>query len=101
MTKNQKNKLTKAEEFYIDNNPKKTDEELAEDLGISLPNVREYIHNTQSKSRISKLMVREKGCVIMTEGASMASDEARKAHNEEMKQAAEKRQSEYIHWINK
>src|SRR4051812_3492005 len=59
-----KPELTKAEEFYIDNNLNKTDVELAADLGKSLPCVRQHIHKTQGDGRINKLLIREKGCVI-------------------------------------
>jgi hypothetical protein len=85
--------LTKAEEFYIENNPKKPAEELAADLGKPLSAVREHIHKTSSTSRISRLMIREKGCVIMTEGASAASDDSRKGRvSEQAIQAAVARQ---------
>jgi hypothetical protein len=121
--------LTKAEEFYIDNNLNKPDTDLAKDLGKSLPVIRDHLHKTQVTSRISKLLIRDKGCVIMTEGASMAADEARKGYvseqairdasnrgdyeeasrlqsilksqRQETNDAAKTKSAEYIHFIKK
>jgi hypothetical protein len=73
--------LTKVEEFYVTNNLNKTDKELAKEIGKPVAAVRECIHRVKGgNSRINKLLVREKGCVVMTEGASAASDESRKSY---------------------
>lgn len=94
-----KTTLTKAEEFYIDNNLGKADEELAKDIGKPVAAVREHLHRTQGKGRVNKLLIREKGCVVMTEGASMAADESRKGYVNETDDAAHRRQSEHIHYL--
>lgn len=81
--------LTKAEEFYIEHNMDKTDAELAKDLGRNVSLVQEHIHKTKGAGRINKLLIREKGCVVMTAGASEAADQARKGYvSEEAIQAA-------------
>lgn len=77
-------KLTKAEEFYIDNNLNKTDLELSNDLLKPISIIQKHLHRTKSDSRINKLLIRKKGCVIMTEGASMESDKSRKSYVTEM-----------------
>lgn len=79
--KNKKPQLTKAEEFYLDNNPDKSPEELATDIGKPLSQVISHIsnrkeHRTDTGGRVNALLIRDKGCVVMTEGASMASDKA-------------------------
>jgi len=81
--------LTKVEKFYIDNNPGKSPEELAEDLGRSVTAVSKHSktrskHVTSTKkegeSFVGALMGREtaeqkrSGVTIMTPAASELSD---------------------------
>lgn len=72
--------LTKADRYYIDNNLDKKDVELASDVNRPVAEVRDYIHKTKQESRVSKLLMREKGCVAMTEGASEAADQSRRGY---------------------
>jgi predicted transcriptional regulator len=93
--------LTKAEEFYIQNNLDKTDKELAEDLGKPADLVRQHIHITQTLGRVGKLLVRDKkkGYCVMTQGASEASDESRRTYVSEaaIQQAAARGDYEEAH----
>lgn len=72
--------LTKAEEFYIENNPSKSATEMAEDLGKPLAIVKTHLHRTQGSTRMNKLLIRDKGCTVMTAGASEMADESRRGY---------------------
>lgn len=73
-------KLTSVEEFYIDNHQSDTDEEIALELGKPIELVREHLHKVKSESRVNRLLIREKGCTVMTAGASEALDNSRGTH---------------------
>lgn len=84
--------LTDVEAFYVDNNADKTDAELARAIGKPVAAVREHLHRTQTTARISKLLIREKGAVIMTGGASEAGDQLRRGGTQQAIQAAVERE---------
>ena len=81
MTK--KGPLSKAEKFYIENNPDMTVDDIASDLNRSTYVVGKYMAKIASDKsdtqNVSDLMARkeDKGVTIMTPSASQVSDETR------------------------
>lgn len=79
MAKKTSRELTAVEEFYIKSNMNsKTIDELVADTAIEKSIIENFINNSMPRdTRIKQLMIREKGCVIMTAEASAASDDLR------------------------
>ena len=65
-----KKELNKIQKFYIQGNPEKTVEELAEDLGVSVALVQPHMVKKAKRS----LFAKRDGIVVMTEAASKQGD---------------------------
>lgn len=78
-----KGPLSKKDKLFIDSNKTMSIQELSDKLEKSTTLVKEYVDEKKPKGDDMKLFARnkERGVVVMTESASMASDESKKNVN--------------------
>jgi DNA-directed RNA polymerase specialized sigma subunit len=67
--------MTIAEKFYIDSHPAKTDEELAEELGMSVEDVVRAREGRKKPTKLGKFQHND-GTVVMTAAQSMRDDKS-------------------------